>query len=112
MLQTEIEENGFAIREGVLSAQEIATLLAAIDRIDQAASVRKRGGVFAVRNLLDISPEVGACRFSARPCADRANSRTGFFSSKRNPLRQDSRCELEGSLASGCDDCDSGESRS
>lgn len=57
-LRIEVEENGFAICEGFLSAQEVARMLSAIDRIDQAASVRKRGGAFAVRNLLDVSVEV------------------------------------------------------
>lgn len=57
-LKSEVEENGFTICEDILPVQTVVTLLAAIERIDQAASVRKRGGVFAVRNLLDISPEV------------------------------------------------------
>jgi ectoine hydroxylase-related dioxygenase (phytanoyl-CoA dioxygenase family) len=58
LLQHEIAQNGFAIRENVLSAQYAAQLAQAIGRIDQEVSARKRGGVFAVRNLLDESDEV------------------------------------------------------
>ena len=58
LLQSEVEENGFAICDGVLSTREVGRLLGAIERLDDAGAVRKRGGVFAVRNLLDISEEV------------------------------------------------------
>jgi ectoine hydroxylase-related dioxygenase (phytanoyl-CoA dioxygenase family) len=57
-LRSEIEENGFAICNKVFSAEEVARLLAAMERIDQVGSVRRRGGIFAVRNLLDVSAEV------------------------------------------------------
>ena len=57
-LQEEIDKNGFAICEKVLSVQEVSKLLIAIAQIEESNSVRKRGGVFAVRNLLDVSPEV------------------------------------------------------
>jgi ectoine hydroxylase-related dioxygenase (phytanoyl-CoA dioxygenase family) len=57
-LRTEIEDDGFAIREGVLSLNEVDRLIAAIDGIEQSESVRKRGGIFAIRNLLDASAEV------------------------------------------------------
>ena len=33
-------------------------LLASLENIGEARSIRKRGGIFAVRNLLDVSPEV------------------------------------------------------
>jgi len=54
-IRTEVEKNGFAIREGVLSRQNAAELVATLNKIAQSDSVRKRGGVFAVRNLLDES---------------------------------------------------------
>ena len=57
-LKEEIEDYSFAIREDVLAAHEVALLLEAIERIDQAGAIRKRGGIFAVRNLLDVSSEV------------------------------------------------------
>jgi hypothetical protein len=58
LLQSAVEENGFAICDDVVSTQEVGRLLGAIERLDDAGAVRKRGGVFAVRNLLDISEEV------------------------------------------------------
>ena len=58
MLQEQIDKNGFAIQENVLSVQEVSKLLIAVAQIDGSNSVRKRSGVFAVRNLLDVSPEV------------------------------------------------------
>jgi hypothetical protein len=62
----EIDTNGFAIREGILSSDENARLLRAIERIDQEGTVRRRGGVFAVRNLLDVSPEVRELAHSSK----------------------------------------------
>jgi ectoine hydroxylase-related dioxygenase (phytanoyl-CoA dioxygenase family) len=48
-------ENGFAIVERVLESREISRLLAAFENARNGQpSVRKRGGVFAVRNLLDV----------------------------------------------------------
>jgi ectoine hydroxylase-related dioxygenase (phytanoyl-CoA dioxygenase family) len=59
-IQSEVENEGFAICEGVLSSQEVSGLSAAMQQIDQVGSVRKHGGVFAIRNLLDVSTEVRA----------------------------------------------------
>ena len=57
-VQDEVEQYGFATRDGVLSEPEVHELLSAMERVNKAGSVRKRGGIFAVRNLLDVSPEV------------------------------------------------------
>ncbi len=54
-----VQPDGFAIVEDVLSRQKVDDLLVALERIGDTGSVRKRGGIFAVRNLLDVSPEVG-----------------------------------------------------
>ena len=56
-LHDEVEKYGFATREGVLSASEVEKLLTAMERLNEEGSVRRRGGIFAVRNLLDVSPE-------------------------------------------------------
>ena len=61
----EVEAHGFAICEDVISLQDVDRLLGAIERIDQVGSARKRGGVFAVRNLLDMSAEVRELAASA-----------------------------------------------
>jgi hypothetical protein len=53
-----VQTDGFAIVEGVTSRATVDNLLIALERIGDTGSVRKRGGIFAVRNLLDASPEV------------------------------------------------------
>jgi hypothetical protein len=53
-----VQTDGFAIVEGVISRATVDNLLIALERIGDTGSVRKRGGIFAVRNLLDASPEV------------------------------------------------------
>jgi hypothetical protein len=57
-LKIEIAQNGFAIRESILSPSEVTELLSALDQIDQASSLRKRSSIFAIRNLLDASPAI------------------------------------------------------
>jgi ectoine hydroxylase-related dioxygenase (phytanoyl-CoA dioxygenase family) len=57
-IHDEVEQYGFAIRNGILSESEVKKLISAMERVNNASSVRKRGGIFAVRNLLDVSPEV------------------------------------------------------
>jgi ectoine hydroxylase-related dioxygenase (phytanoyl-CoA dioxygenase family) len=54
----DVEINGFAIREAVLSSHEVEKLLLALEKIGEDGPVRKRGGVFAIRNLLDTSSEI------------------------------------------------------
>lgn len=54
----EVEKHGFATCEAVVSAAEVEELRAAINRLNEQAGVRKKLGVFAVRNLLEESPEV------------------------------------------------------
>ncbi len=53
-----VETDGFVIVEDVLSRREADDLLLALEQIGDTGSVRKRGGIFAVRNLLDVLPEV------------------------------------------------------
>jgi hypothetical protein len=57
-LAEEVEGQGFAIIEGLLPRQIVENLLASLDRIAHAESTLKRGGVFAIRNLLDVSAEI------------------------------------------------------
>ena len=56
--EDEVRIDGFAVVENVLSRQQVDDLLHALERIGDTGSVRKRGGIFAVRNLLDESAEV------------------------------------------------------
>lgn len=53
-----VEREGFSIVSGVFSGTEIRRLVEALQGISDASSVRRRGGVFAVRNLLDVAPAV------------------------------------------------------
>ena len=52
--------DGFAVIEGVLSREEVEALAIALERVGDTAAVRRRGGIFAVRNLLEVSEEVRA----------------------------------------------------
>lgn len=53
-----VQIDGFAIVEDVLSGEKVDNVLHALERIGDTGSVRKRGGIFAVRNLLRVSAEV------------------------------------------------------
>jgi ectoine hydroxylase-related dioxygenase (phytanoyl-CoA dioxygenase family) len=57
-LKTAIDLDGFAVIENVLSRGEIVDLLRALEQVPDASSLRKRSAIFAMRNLLDIVPEV------------------------------------------------------
>jgi len=58
--------DGFAIIRGILSSHEIPQLIGSLRRLGEDDSVRRRGGVFAVRNLLDVSPAVRELAHSPR----------------------------------------------
>jgi ectoine hydroxylase-related dioxygenase (phytanoyl-CoA dioxygenase family) len=58
VIRDEVEKNGFATCQAVVSAVEVEELLAAIKRLNERTGVRKKIGVFAVRNLLEESPEI------------------------------------------------------
>jgi hypothetical protein len=57
-ITAEVEVNGFAIREAVFSQIEVDKLLVSLEKIGEDGPVRKRGGIFAIRNLLDASSEI------------------------------------------------------
>ena len=57
-LREQLLEDGFAIVAGVLEPGEIAILISSLDDLGQSKSIRTRGGIFAVRNLLDVSPAI------------------------------------------------------
>lgn len=66
LLRNDLNQDGFAIYESVFSDEDTDWLVKAIERIEQSNSVRKRAGVFAIRNLLDFSPEIRALANSAK----------------------------------------------
>jgi ectoine hydroxylase-related dioxygenase (phytanoyl-CoA dioxygenase family) len=59
---TAIERDGYTIVPNVVDAVAVATLLHTLDTLPDSESVRRRsdarGSVYAVRNLLDVVPEV------------------------------------------------------
>jgi hypothetical protein len=59
-LETHIAEDGFAIVEKVLTPLQVDSLIFSLEKVDNSEGVRSRGGVFALRNLLDASPKVRA----------------------------------------------------
>jgi ectoine hydroxylase-related dioxygenase (phytanoyl-CoA dioxygenase family) len=60
----DIEERGFAIVENVLTLKEVVALRAAIEQAiaksEDSSSVRDRGGVYAIRNVTEVVPEIRA----------------------------------------------------
>ncbi|MDQ3754520.1 MAG: phytanoyl-CoA dioxygenase family protein, partial [Acidobacteriota bacterium] len=54
-----INDEGFAIIEKVIDEPTAAQLIAALERVeDDGESVRRRGGVYAIRNLVEAVPMV------------------------------------------------------
>jgi ectoine hydroxylase-related dioxygenase (phytanoyl-CoA dioxygenase family) len=53
-IRDQILEDGFAIVPEILDSSEIAHLKSSLEALGQSESIRRRGGVFAVRNLLDV----------------------------------------------------------
>lgn len=56
--RNQIDENGFAIVENVLSQQQVENLRDAISNIPQGEEVRRRENVYGIRNLLELSAAV------------------------------------------------------
>jgi ectoine hydroxylase-related dioxygenase (phytanoyl-CoA dioxygenase family) len=59
-------EDGFSILSRAFKHQEIEELIFAISRIDEDDAVRSRGGVYAVRNLLRLSPTINELAHSLK----------------------------------------------
>ena len=51
-------QDGFAVVEDVVSLAQIQNLLTALEDLNHQESIRIRGGMFAVRNLLEVSPVI------------------------------------------------------
>lgn len=58
VLREQIAQNGFAIVPEVLNTAEISQLIHCLNEVNDPGSIRRRGGVYAIRNLLDVVPEV------------------------------------------------------
>jgi hypothetical protein len=64
-LKTAVDRDGFAIVDSIVPNEQLASLLVGLNRISDNVSVRKHGGIFAVRNLLEVVPEVNELAGSA-----------------------------------------------
>ena len=60
-----LQQDGFSILPGVFGQRKIENLIDAISKIDNDRGVRSRGGVYAVRNLLHLSPRINELAYSA-----------------------------------------------
>jgi ectoine hydroxylase-related dioxygenase (phytanoyl-CoA dioxygenase family) len=65
MICEEVEKRGFATCADVLSPVEVQALRMAFAHLQENSSARKRGGIFAIRNLLAVSPAVRDLAHSA-----------------------------------------------
>jgi hypothetical protein len=65
-LQQDVDLNGFSIVPQFLDSDEIDSLLAAISDVQEDDSVRRRGGVYAIRNLLGVVPAITLLAASAK----------------------------------------------
>jgi len=61
-----MDESGFSILPRVFRAEEIEGLIGVISRIDVDRGVRSRGGVYAIRNLLEVSEPIRELAWSSK----------------------------------------------
>jgi hypothetical protein len=54
----DVAEEGYSILFGVFGRKEVGRLIDVISKIGSDSGVRRRGGVYAIRNLLSLSPAV------------------------------------------------------
>ena len=61
-----IAQEGFAVVPDVLAHDEVALLIRLLSQVSDLTSIRTRGSVYAIRNLLDIVPEIRALASSQK----------------------------------------------
>ena len=62
----DVNKHGFAILPDILDRAEIVELIRTIGQLESKDGVRTRGGVYAVRNLLQVCPEILELATSAK----------------------------------------------
>ena len=77
------QADGFSILPGVFGGPEIEDLIEAISQIENGRGVRSRGGVYAVRNLLRLSPAIDKLARSPEVCP----IVEGYFTKAAFPVR-------------------------
>lgn len=53
-----LSADGFVVAPDFLNPIQIVALIESLENLEENESIRKRGGIFAVRNLLDVAPRV------------------------------------------------------
>jgi hypothetical protein len=54
----QVLEDGFAIIPDVLRSEQSLELIANLENLGQSESILRRGGIFAIRNLLNVCPDI------------------------------------------------------
>jgi hypothetical protein len=77
VMYTAIDECGFSVLPNVFGDEEVQFLIESISKIEREEGVRTRGGVYAIRNLLHLSPTVNdfACSAKVRSLAEEIQDR-------------------------------------
>ncbi len=57
-LREHLDRDGFAVVPNVIDREKVSTLLHALSVPDDESAVRRRSGVYAIRNLLNLVPAV------------------------------------------------------
>jgi ectoine hydroxylase-related dioxygenase (phytanoyl-CoA dioxygenase family) len=57
-LRREVALGGFSLRHNFVDPAHVSALLSALDAVGPGLSVRRRSGVYAIRNLLTLSPAI------------------------------------------------------
>ena len=65
-LRQEVDVKGFSVLHDLLNSEEIEGLLAALSAVNDTDGVRRRGGVYAIRNLLDVVPAINSLALSPK----------------------------------------------
>jgi ectoine hydroxylase-related dioxygenase (phytanoyl-CoA dioxygenase family) len=53
----DVNQDGFAVVPELVDREQVASLAQAISKVSKEDGVRRRGGVYAIRNLLEVVPE-------------------------------------------------------
>jgi ectoine hydroxylase-related dioxygenase (phytanoyl-CoA dioxygenase family) len=66
---TEVNQNGFAVLPDLLNSRDVEALARAVSQTSEGDGVRKRNGVYAIRNLLQSIPEIAGVATSPKVLA-------------------------------------------
>lgn len=106
------DQNGFAVVPDLLDREEVGSLVHAISKANEQDGVRKRGGVYAIRNLFEVVPEVADLARCPKIVGIAQNVLRGNAVPVKGTLFDKTpRCKLVGAMASRPDDLREASSR-